>query len=100
MCSFANIDPPRPHDIPSQDVVLKPLGAKDVSRNREIENRLMSFLKSHGALTCLAAENCLKRKRSTELHWTTDDKDIVHEARIGGGALGVVHRVLSPGDDC
>lgn len=34
------------------------------------------------------------RGRRGELHWTTQDEDVIHLGRIGGGGLGDVHRVL------
>ena len=72
----------------------------EVSHDRELGNQLMEFLRGHGVKMCLEVSPSLKRKRSGELHWTTDNQNIIHQDRIGGGVLGDVHRVLSPRGNC
>jgi hypothetical protein len=56
-------------------------------------NELLKFLKIDPAK--MSAQACLKRGRFGENHWTTDDKNIVHEGRIGYGGLGDVHQVFT-----
>jgi len=53
----------------------------------------MDFINNHRMKPWLDVSPSLERKRSAELHWTTDDENIIHQGRIGGGGLGDVHRV-------
>lgn len=56
-------------------------------------DRLVKFLNIDNAK--MSAQTCLKRGRSDEMHWTTDDEIITHQGRIGYGAVGDVHQVLT-----
>ena len=93
-CSFVNVDPkPPPQGDHSEDGFVKPLRPEDLSRKRQLKGKLMDFINNHRIKTWLDVSPSLERKRSGELHWTTDDENIIHQGRIGGGGLGDVHRV-------
>ena len=97
--SSLNVDPMSLHrsDYSKGDVGPS---TNDISVKRELRSGLISFLNSHCTNTCPTVDTSMKRKRSSESHWTTDDENIIHEGRIGCGGLGDVHRVLSPRRDC
>lgn len=68
-----------------------PLNTKLIIGEHNEMNKLMEFLKIDCAKKPMTAS---KRRRLGGLHWTTDDKNIIHQGRVGGGGLGDVHRVL------
>jgi hypothetical protein len=99
--SFTNVDPNHhpPHPPLSNDVSVISLGRMEISQNPELKIKLTNFLSSHSSKPSSALDTSLKRKQSSEPHWTTDNENIVHQDRIGCGGLGDVHQVLrSRGD--
>jgi hypothetical protein len=64
-------------------------------RERKNSDKLIKFLNIDNAK--MSAQTCLKRGRSDEAHWTTDDETITHQGRIGYGAVGDVHKVCTHG---
>ena len=98
--SFTNLDTKHtPHTALSNDVLVKHLGPTEISQKSDHKVKLMNFLSSHSAEPRAVIDTSLKRKRSSEPHWTTDNENIIHQNRIGCGGLGDVHQVLpSRGD--
>ena len=100
LCLVLNVDPmPPSRSACPKGVDVEPHRTNDISLKCELGSGLTSFLNSHCTKTCSAVDTSLKRKRSGESHWTTDDENIIHQDRIGCGGLGDVHHVLSPRRD-